>query len=123
VLVAIHDLFPEAIPYDPHYAHGKMHPVFWALAPEADHRHPHAHGGENSLENLTTLHAACNTMKSDSIRAASASTAPDGEPDRWDGLLAYYPTLIAAGAGKVRPNYHQEWVRRYAIALNTAAAT
>lgn len=63
ILVAVHDLFPEQVPYDVHYTRGKMHPVFWALAPEADHVLAHSRGGANELNNLTTLHAACNTRK------------------------------------------------------------
>lgn len=114
ILVALHDLFPEAIGYDVHYARGKMHPVFWALAPEADHIHPHARGGSNTLDNLTTLHAACNTMKADSFTADRVIPPASAAGDGWDGLLSYYPALIAAGAGEVRPRYHREWARRYA---------
>ena len=50
ILVAIHDLFPDNLPYDVRYHRGKVHPVFWALAPEADHVLAHAAGGEHSRE-------------------------------------------------------------------------
>lgn len=113
ILVALHDLFPAALPYDRHYGRGKMHPVFWALAPEADHILAHSRGGANDLQNLTTLHASCNTQKSDagaSVRADVTRREP------WDGLASLYPALLAAGAGEIRPRYHREWSRRFAIA-------
>ncbi|WP_420846197.1 HNH endonuclease [Microbacterium caowuchunii] len=65
--------------------------VFWALAPEADHIHPHAHGGENTLDNLTTLHAACNTRKADSLITdpTRAMSVPEGALEvagtKWPG--------------------------------------
>lgn len=111
ILVAVHDLFPEQLLYDPHYKRGYIHPVFWALAPEADHVIPHSQGGQNTLENLTTLHASCNTQKSD--RGTQRSSLRYQDDDSWDGLVASYPALIAAGAGDARPMYHREWSRRY----------
>lgn len=113
ILVAIHDVFPDAVPYDAHYRRGKIHPVFWALAPEADHVHPHSRGGANTFENLTTLHAACNTRKADSFLAALPRGLADSADEPWDGFTSYYGALIAAGAGRARPAYHQAWSRRY----------
>lgn len=116
ILVAVHDLFPKQLPYDPHYKRGHIHPVFWALAPEADHVFPHSLGGQNTLENLTTLHASCNTQKSDGEIQRSSLHRRDR--DSWDGLVASYPALIAAGAGDARPQYHREWSRRYMKVLS-----
>jgi len=64
VLVAISDVFPDAFPYYAHYRRGTVHPACWALAPEADHTLAHANDGSNDAENLTTIHAMCNTRKS-----------------------------------------------------------
>lgn len=114
ILVAIHDLFPDAVAYDVHYARGKIHPVFWALAPEADHVYPHSLGGLNVLENLTTLHAACNTRKSNSLVADLRPIEKPHRASAWNGLVSFYPALIAAGAGKARPAYHRKWSRLYA---------
>lgn len=111
ILVAVHDLFPEWLLYDVHYKRGHIHPVFWALAPEADHVVAHSRGGLNTLENLTTLHAACNTRKSDG--AIQRPPLPPRHGDGWDGLVTSYPALIAAGAGDARPRYHRDWSRRY----------
>lgn len=113
ILVAIHDLFPDVLAYDAHYTRGKIHPVFWALAPEADHLFAHSRGGANELANLTTLHAACNTRKSDSLLADLPTEPHSPAVDDWDGLTSSYPALIAAGAGTVRPEYHRTWSRRY----------
>lgn len=121
VLVAIHDLFPKALPYNANYKRGFTHPVFWLLAPEADHKVAHSRGGENSFDNLTTLHAACNTRKSD------AEFDLTGEPylanENWDGLISAYPALVAAGAGAIRPAYHRGWLNRYTQAMAELGAT
>ncbi|GAA1822482.1 HNH endonuclease [Agromyces salentinus] len=114
ILVAVHDLFPDAVGYDVHYKRGKIHPVFWALAPEADHVVAHSRGGPNVLGNLTTLHAACNTRKSDLLIDDMPPVGFARAGDDWDGLTSFYPALVAAGAGVTRPAYHREWVRRYA---------
>lgn len=50
ILVAISDVFPDVIPYYAHYRRGSVHPVYWALAPEADHIVAHASGGSNDVE-------------------------------------------------------------------------
>ena len=106
ILVAFHDVFPDAIPYNANYKHGLTHPAFWWLAPEADHFVPHSVGGANALENLTTLHAVCNTMKSDSESVRNPTHSIYKE---WDGLVSCYEALIAAGAGTARPDYHRKW--------------
>jgi hypothetical protein len=113
ILVAVHDVFPDAVPYNQHYARGKIHPVFWALAPEADHVIPHSRGGLTTLENLTTLHAACNTRKADALAHDLPVSRLAPADERWDGLTSFYAALIAAGAGKARHTYHQAWSRRY----------
>ncbi|MEV5068709.1 HNH endonuclease [Microbacterium sp. LMI12-1-1.1] len=117
ILVAIHDLFPDQVSYDVHYTRGKMHPVFWALAPEADHVLAHSRGGANELNNLTTLHAACNTRKSDTLIADMPLLDTRLRSDDWDGLTSLYPALISAGAGEMRPTYHRTWSRRYAALM------
>lgn len=113
ILVAFHDLYPEAIPYHPNYKRGHIHPVFWALAPEADHRVAHSKGGTNTLDNLTTLHALCNTRKSDTIATDEVLVLAKGVA--WDGLLGFYPSLLDAGALKARPSYHQAWRRHFGL--------
>lgn len=118
ILVSLHDLFPEQVPYDVHYTRGKMHPVFWALAPEADHVLAYSRGGSDELDNLTTLHAACNTRKSDTLIADMPILDMSLRVDGWDGLVSFYPALIAAGAGKLRPRYHDTWSRRYAALMS-----
>lgn len=113
VLVAMHDLFPDEIPYHPNYRRGFTHPAFWFLAPEADHIIPHSRGGAFTLENLTTLHAACNTQKSDAeARSIEALTHSD-----WDGLLSFYPALVAAATDSPRSGYHRSWLKRFRLAM------
>jgi hypothetical protein len=64
--------------------------------------------------NLTTLHAACNTRKSDALIADMPAFQSPLPVDAWDGLTSLYPILISAGAGKARPAYHGSWSRRFA---------
>ena len=47
VLVAFHHVFPDLIPYNRNYKRGETHPVYWWLAPEADHVIPRSIGGTN----------------------------------------------------------------------------
>lgn len=119
ILVALSDVFPDAFPYYRHYARGTLHPAYWALAPEADHTLAHANGGSSEIDNLTTVHARCNTMKS-SLAAESlpvlAATAPTGT---WDGLLSHYADIVIAGASHGQRHssrdYHLNWLRDYGL--------
>lgn len=114
VLVALSDLFPDELAYHPNYARGRIHPVYWALAPEADHVLAHSRGGTNELDNLSTLHTACNARKSDSLSAHLAPVTPPAASADWDGLLAAYPVIVAAGPA-TRTAYHARWMRHFGL--------
>ena len=86
VLVAMSDLFPEEIPYSVRYKRGETHPAYWPMVPEADHVFAHSRGGANVLENLTTLHAACNTQKSDSLMESLPELKLAVDDRKWDRL-------------------------------------
>ena len=119
VLVAFSDAYPTEIPYNRHYAAGSTHPVYWALAPEADHVVPHSRGGEDTLDNLTTLHAACNTRKSDRFSQQDLPPLSGAyrEPDEWDGLVGSYRSIVALGDQQgtrhAALGYHGRWLRIY----------
>lgn len=123
ILVAISDVFPDEFPYYAHYRRGTVHPAYWALAPEADHVLAHAGGGSSDPENLTTLHAMCNTRKSslaaDSLPLVSAMPAHDPE---WDGLLSRYADVVTVGETTGRRHasaaYHSSWLRRFGRGLS-----
>jgi len=126
VLVAISDVFPEAFPYYLHYRRGTVHPAFWALAPEADHVLAHANGGSSDLDNLTTLHAMCNTRKSSLEVGALPSPAaipPDADAE-WDGLISRYADIVIAGNDlghrHARPTYHLDWLRHFGLVADVA---
>lgn len=118
ILVALSDVFPDALPYDTHYRRGGVHPVYWALAPEADHKLAHSHGGSNDIDNLTTLHAMCNTQKSSlaidalPILSTAAATAND-----WNGLLPRYADIVIAGNvhghRHSAASYHPDWLSHF----------
>jgi hypothetical protein len=117
ILVAISDVFPAAFAYDPHYGRARIHPAFWVLAAEADHVLAHSRGGGPELDNLTTLHAACNTRKSDALREELPQLQLIEESAGWDGLLSTYPAIVKAGdtngARHSAAEYHPRWMRYF----------
>ncbi|WP_027467089.1 HNH endonuclease [Curtobacterium sp. UNCCL17] len=119
VLVAISDAFPR-FGYQAHYKRGMMHPAFWALAPEADHTLAHARGGAGELENLTTLHAMCNTAKGAALADELPIIARTAAQNGWDGLISSYPAIVQAGnlrgARHASANYHAMWLRIFGLA-------
>lgn len=78
----------------------------------------HSRGGANELSNLVTLHAACNTRKSDALIADIPVLRTPLRSDDGDGLTSFYPALISAGAGGSRPTYNRTWSRRYAALMS-----
>lgn len=120
IFVALSDVFPEGLPYNANYRRGATHPAYWALAPEADHTLAHANGGSSEIDNLTTMHAMCNTRKSSlAVDSLPAVTAAAVEDRSWDGLLSRYADIIVAGNSHgrrhSRPGYHLDWLRDYGL--------
>lgn len=117
ILVAISDVFPELLPYDPHYARTKIHPAYWALAPEADHTVAHSAGGSNLIDNLSTLHTMCNARKSDSQRGELPPISLPAHGGAWDGLVGSYRVIVEAGESRGRRHssagYHAMWLRYF----------
>lgn len=117
VLVAFSDLFPVELPYHPNYRRGAIHPMYWALAPEADHNFAHASGGTGDIANLTTLHTMCNARKSDALVADLPALDRPEKVIGWDGLLEAYPSIIALGDSHGRchsaVSYHDRWRRHF----------
>jgi 5-methylcytosine-specific restriction endonuclease McrA len=118
LLVAISEVFPR-FGYDLHYRRGLMHPAFWALAPEADHTIAHRRGGAGAPENLTTLHALCNTAKSDTLLDQLPVVVQTKARAGWDGLISSYPSIVEAGnthgARRASPSYHPKWLRLFGM--------
>lgn len=118
ILVAMSDVFPDALAYHPNYARGRIHPVYWALAPEADHVLAHRGGGTSTEDNLTTLHTMCNARKADAPRDALPAPARILDAEPWDGLVSLYRRVVAAGEGSARHHsaaYHLAWMRNLEV--------
>ncbi|WP_394551810.1 HNH endonuclease [Agromyces sp. MMS24-JH15] len=119
VLVAISDVFPEGLPYHAYYKSGHIHPAFWFVAPEVDHVLAHASGGTGELENLATLHSACNAMKADVPITDLPPVERAKRVDGWDGLLSLYPGVVAAGetygTRHHAARYHTDWLRYFGL--------
>jgi HNH endonuclease len=116
VLVAVSDVFPRFL-YNANFARGRIHPAFWALAPEVDHVHPFARGGSGELDNLTTLHTFCNAQKSDTLVDDLPVIEPVAADSAWNGLILEYPYVVQAGNAFGLRNtavaYHQRWLRNF----------
>ena len=57
-------LYPKLLPYNIRFKAGATHPVYWLLAPEADHILPGSRGGEwEDPSNIATACVVCNTKK------------------------------------------------------------
>lgn len=118
VLIAFSDLFPDELAYHPNFRRGAIHPMYWALAPEADHTFAHARGGTGGVANLTTLHTMCNARKSDSLVAELPQVDKPAQVAEWKGLLDAYRSIVALGDSRGRrhsaPSYHGRWLRYFA---------
>ena len=118
VLVAISDVFPR-FAYDPHYGRGRIHPAYWALAPEVDHVVAHARGGASEISNLTTLHTFCNLQKSSSHASDLPTVVSADVSGDWDGLVPTYPDLVQAGNNRGHrhsaADYHPRWLRNFGL--------
>lgn len=121
VLVALSDVFPKELPYQPHYKRGEIHPVYWALAAEADHVVPSSSGGRSELGNLRTIHAFCNTQRGNALLETQELVAqPVAGNDDWDGLIGSYTRIVAVAAttrgfGYTGPSYHHVRMRAFGI--------
>lgn len=89
-----------------------------ALACEADHTLAHSRGGGDGIDNLTTMHAYCNTRKGDSLIEEIPMIGQTKRTDDWDGLISLYPGIVAAGDSHgnrhASARYHLDWINRYA---------
>lgn len=111
VLVGISDVFPDDFAYHTNYKRGEIHPAFW-LAPETDHLLAHTRGGRSSIDNLVTLHAMCNLIKSDSYFEDLPLVEHPDLTEEWDGLVPRLPAIAAAGNGEHAGMIHR-WTRLF----------
>lgn len=119
VMVGISDIFPEMFAYDAHYGRGRIHPAYWVLTLEADHTVPHARGGPGDEENLTAMHALCNTMKAAADVHEVGTIEHLEERPSWSGLILEYPGIVLSGTSHGKrhsaPGYHSRWIRRFGL--------
>ncbi len=117
VMVGISDVFPELFAYHANYARGRIHPAYWVLALEADHTVAHARGGPAGEDNLTAMHALCNTTKSAAGLDEVEPVERLDEKPGWSGLIPHYPGIVSSGNGHGRRHskvgYHSRWLRRF----------
>lgn len=111
VLVGISDVLPTEFAYHTNYKRGEIHPAFW-IASEADHLVAHAHGGSSGIENLITLHAMCNLIKSDSDFDDLPQLEHPAKVAGWDGLVPLLPSIAAAGNG-MHARMIRHWIRLF----------
>lgn len=119
VMVGISDVFPEKFAYHANYARGRIHPAYWVLALEADHTVPHARGGVGDEDNLTAMHALCNTKKSAADLYEVGTVQRLEERQSWRGLLLEYPGVVVSGNSHGKrhsaPGYHRRWIQCFGM--------
>lgn len=116
VLAGISDIFPDDFAYHTNYKRGEVHPAFW-IAPETDHLFAHARGGSSGIENLITLHAMCNVIKSDSYFEDLPRVEHPKLTEEWTGLIPLLPSILEAGNGK-----HAKMIRRWTRLFSSISA-
>ena len=117
VLVAISDVFPDAFADNANYKRAAIHPAYWVLVLEADHTIAHTHGGSDDDDNLTAMHALCNTTKSNAHLRELETPELIAATRRWDGLISTHAGIVRTGESHGRrhaaPTYHADWLRRF----------
>lgn len=111
IAVLLHDVYPSGVPYNVHYKHGFIHPLFWTNVAEADHLKPGSSGGSwDDPSNHVTACSLCNAKKSNA--EPERLTAHTGKSEAWDGLLSLYRDAWIR-ADRPRRRYHEAWIRAF----------
>ncbi len=91
--------YPKAVPWG--RTNASQHAAFQAMWAQYDHVVPHAHGGDNSLENLVLTCAACNFGRmSYSLEEVSLEDPRLRSPslNAWDGLERFRSSVTSEKA-------------------------
>jgi hypothetical protein len=104
-------LYPKLLPYNIRFKAGATHPVYWLLAPEADHIKPGSRGGEwEDPSNIATACVVCNTKKGNWTLEELGWVLEPKRDGSWDGLVPFYGPIWEA-AGRPEKRYHDPWLR------------
>lgn len=112
VLRVLSALFPEELPYHPHWKWEVTHPVYWTYSASIDHVVPVCRGGGSGIANLVTACYMCNSIKQnwllEELRWELLQEPPPAES--WDGLSGSYLQLHRLAA-LPWDRYHEAWIK------------
>ncbi len=113
VLRAASLVWPDDIPFHPHWKTGVTHPVHLSRAAAMDHLKPIAQGGNNAISNLVTSCWPCNAQKGEFTLLQLGWELLPITTDDWDGLIYAYQALWHHGrqnATNTDVKYHERWI-------------
>ncbi len=122
VMRVVSSVFPEEFPYHPNWKASATHPAISMCSTSLDHLEPVARGGDPlALGNLVTACWVCNLKKGDrTIAELGWELRSHGAVDpQWDGLTRVYPHLWRAAGEPAPRDYHQSWIRAFALSRVT----
>jgi len=91
VLRLLSFLFPQEIPYHPHWRAGLPHPIYWSLQPTLNHLVPLGRGGRDELDNQVTTSMMQNALKGQwTLEELGWKLQPAGSIADWDGLMGWF---------------------------------
>lgn len=111
LLRVLSHLYPEKLPFHPHWRWEATHPVYWTYGSSCDHLVPVSRGGGSSADNLLTACYQCNSIKQHwLVEELRWSVLPTPVAPEWDGLSGSYLDLceLTRATGD---RYHAAWVR------------
>lgn len=126
-LQAISRALPAEMPYQPSWAFGTTHPIYWTHSTSLEHLTPLARLGLDDARNFVTSCYACNSARGDCLLEEIGWRLHDAEEALdWDGLsglldalVAKYPSAITTGRA---PRKVVEAVRESGTAIPLATS-
>jgi len=104
ILRAISRALPNEMPYQPSWAFGSTHIVYWTHSTSLEHLRPLARSGADDESNFVTSCYACNSARGDYLleEVEWRLREPDGASD-WDGGTGLLDALLAKYPPTARP--------------------
>jgi 5-methylcytosine-specific restriction endonuclease McrA len=110
---------PEVFPYHRNWKVAETHPAFWQLYATIDHVVPITRGGTDAESNLVTTSMLRNSAKAHwFIEELGWVLNPPGDRMKWDGLMSWFLTHVAAEPSFLR----HPFIRRWRVAATQSVA-
>jgi 5-methylcytosine-specific restriction endonuclease McrA len=111
VLRILSSLYPDKVPFHPHWRWNATHPAYWTHGASCDHLVPVSRGGGSVHANLITACYQCNSIKQHwLLEELRWNLLPPSEDPEWDGLSGSYLALCELTSAS-HQQYHFSWTR------------